>query len=301
MSDARRYGTSYFNPHPKSRLAFLEACVLIWCEADAADTPPTDDPGFLATVENVIRRDVERRLPGAPAETIDHFTRVGIDGHRSSERARYLESVIEKSNAPRPPKGNLRREIPKHLPLRPTRTIVAETAWRISLQNPEMSRSAVYAQTAQWLNDGLTNREAAHKLTGRNVRSACEAHGIFDSGAAISDRRLRASLQRPKAHHRWDATELDWGESYLIMTEHWGFSLESAITVRDLNIRAPLKAFESIYRQARAGKRFAGLYGVELAKAIDATLGLREMALQDLDKRASSHPQNQPSNAQQSA
>jgi hypothetical protein len=291
MSDARRYGTSYHQPHPQGRLAFLEYCVLAWCEADAAGTPPTDDPSFLAFVEGAIRKDVQSRLPEAPAETVDYFVRVGLEGYRHWEQARFYAGEIEKMKAPRPPKGNLRREVPAHLPVRPTRTIVAHTAQHIQRQAPTLSRSSIYAETAQWLNDGIVKSQAAGRLDKRNVRSACEAHGILDDVGTLIDRQVRARRQRTRATaHLWDCTQLDWLQSGAFMTERWGSSPGEALLLRERAIDWPLAAFERLYARARAGKRFAGLSGLELAKAIDATLGLREMAAQELDRHAGFHP-----------
>lgn len=298
MSDARRYGTSYHQPHPQGRLAFLEYCVLAWCEADAAGTPATDDPSFLAAVESTIRKDVETRLPDAPPETIDYFVRVLLEGHRHWEQARYFAGLVEKMKAPRPPKGNLRREVPAHLPLRPTRTIVAHTAQRIQRQSPKMSRSTIYAETAQWLNDGIVKAHAAGRLDKRNVRSACEAHGILDDVATMIDRRIQASRRGPQVtSHLWDRTQLDWLQDFAFMIEKRGLPPGDALSLREKTIEWPLVAFERLYAQARAGKRFAGLSGVELAKAIDATLGLRELAEQELDKLADFHPKALPISA----
>lgn len=298
MSDARRYGTSYHQPHPQGRLAFLECCVLAWCEADAAGTPATDDLCFLAAVESTIRKDVQTRLPDTPPETVDYFVRVGVEGYRHWEQARYFEGEVEKMKAPCPPKGNLRREVPAHLPLRPTRTIVAHTAQRIRQQSPALPRGTIYAETAQWLNDGIVKSQAAGRLDKRNVRSACEAHGILDDVGTLLDRQIRARRRRPRAaSHLWDRTQLDWLQDGAYMTERWGTSPGYMLLMRERAIDWPLVAFGHLYARARAGKRFAGLSGLELAKAIDATLGLREMAAQELDKHAGFHPKTLPISA----
>jgi hypothetical protein len=286
MNGARRGSNSYFRPHPKSRQAFLDECVLIWCEADADKSPSADDPDFLAALKAQMRREVEARLGAVAPDVIDHYTGVEFAAYQSQRVAGYLADQIKELTKPRPGKGNRRRDVPAHLPLRQSRTVIAFVAAKFKAQDPCASKNAIYAQTADYLADGLSRAEAGGKMTIKNVRDACESHGIFDDRDTML-RRDHREAQRVRAKglpHIWDCGVYDWIIANRRLTNLLGREDEQTMCVLFENLIArPMQSFERAYAQARAGKRFAGLLGADLARAIDAGIGLRAWVLQDMD------------------
>lgn len=293
MTGARRSGGSYFKPHNKSCQAFLEECVIIWCEADADKSPDADDHGFLTAMKDQIRADVSARLPSASPETVDYFSHIEFAAFRAEERARHLADKLDELLTPRPKKGNRRREVPPHLPLRPSRTVIAFVAARIKAQNPTASKNAIYSKTAEYLGDGIPKSEANRRLSVKNVRDAVESHGVFDDIETIAARHMH-EFQRVRAKglpHLWDCSVYDWmviGRRLTAMRGYEDEQLRIAL-FRNLIIW-PMHSFERLYAKARAGKRFAGLYGADLAQAIDAALGLRAWVLADLDASTAGRP-----------
>jgi|GEM_PF-4591578 hypothetical protein len=294
MTGARRSGGSYFKPHPKSRQAFLEECVLIWCEADADKSPSSDDPDFMAALKAQIRTDVAVRLASASPETIDYFASVEFTAFQSQQAARYYSDKLQEMTTPRPGKGNRRREVPAHLPLRPSRAVIAFVATRIKAENPAASNNAIYASTADYLADGIPRAEAASKLSTKNVRDACESYGTFED-ADTSLARLPRELERIKAKglpHLWDCNLFDWTIVHRRIDALRGYEDEQLRLVLFRNLIVwPMQSFERLYAKARAGKRFAGLLGADLARAIDAAIGLRAWVLEDLDASTASTPE----------
>lgn len=286
MTGARRSGGSYFGPHPKSRQAFLDECVLIWCEVDADKSPGSDDPIFLAALKAQMRVDVEARLGSAAPDVIDYYTGVEFAAFQSWRTARYFADQLEEMAKPRPGKGNRRREVPAHLPLRQSRAVITFVAVGFKARNPTASKNSIYAQTAEYLADGIPRTEAGGKMTIKNVRDACESHGLFDAGETMLARRQREA-ERVRAKglpHAWDCGVYDW----IIAGERWtnlrGYEDERVMPALVENLIArPLRSFERLYTHARAGKRFAGLSGADLARAIDAGIGLRAWVLEDMD------------------
>jgi len=268
--------TAYFKPHHKSRLAFIEECVLIWCDDR---TRFVDDSENMAAVEASIRKDVMARLGPEKAEHVDHFVSVELSAFRNELDALDLRHVLNQIDKPRPKKGNLRRHIPKHLPLRPNRAIIATCA-RILRAGETISTNALYDRVAEHFSDGIPRSEAGDRLTNRNVRSACESFGAFDSNEVMM-RNYRRALRRFRtagSPHVWDWNFYDamvWGQAYEHSLGRSANKLTSQMTylLRDL----PLAALERLYREARASAAFSGLFGVDLARALDARLGLRKL------------------------
>lgn len=288
---ARRSGGSYFRPHPKSRQAFLDECVLIWCEADADKSPYSDDLDFVAALKDQLWADVAARLGSAPADIIDYFADVEFRALQSHRLARYYSEKLEEATTPRPKKGNRRREVPEHLPLRPSRTVIAFVAAKFKAQNRTASKNAIYAQTAEYLADGIPRAEANGRMSIKNVRDACESHGVFDDGEAMMVN-LQRAIERVTVKglpHTWDCGVYDWIIANRRLSDLRGYDDERVLPalLSNLIIR-PMQSFERLYTNARAGKRFAGLLGADLARAIDAGLGLRAWALEDMNM--STHP-----------
>ncbi len=286
MTGAQRSSGSYFKPHPKSRQAFLEECVLIWCAGDADKSPHCDDPAFVEALKDQIRKDVASRLGSAPPETIDYFAGVELAALRSQEVARYYSNKLDELLAPRPKKGNRRREVPAYLPLRPSRAVIAFTAMRIKCQDPAASKNAIYAKTAEYLADGIPKSEANRRLTTKNVRDAVESHGVFDDIETITLRHRR-EFERVRVKgipHLWDCGVYDWMVIGRRLDALRGFEdVELRLALFRSLIVWPMQSFERCYAKARAGKRFAGLFGADLARAIHAALDLPAWVLQDLD------------------
>jgi hypothetical protein len=294
MTGARRSGGSYFKPHNKSCQAFLEECVVIWCEADAGKSHQVD-PDLEACVKAHIHADVEGRLGTATSpETVDYFARVEFAAFQNELIARSLVDEINKMKTPRPKKGNKRREVPVHLPLRPSRAVIAFVATRIKVQNPTATKNSIYSKTADYLRDGIPKSEASRRLSVKNVRDAVESHGIFDNIETIAARHMR-EFERVKAKgipHLWDCGVYDWmviGRRLAKMRGYEDEQLRIAL-FRNLIIW-PMQSFERLYGKARAGRRFAGLFGADLARAIDAALDLRSWVLADLDASTADRPQ----------
>ncbi|THV13849.1 hypothetical protein [Rhizobium rhizophilum] len=293
MTGAQRSSGSYFKPHPKSRQAFLEECVLIWCAGDADKSPHCDDPALMDALKAEIRNNVASRLGSAPPETIDYFAGVELAAFRSQEVARYYSNKLDELLAPRPKKGNRRREVPAHLPLRPSRTVITFVAAGIKGQNPTASRNAIYSMTADHLRDGIPKSEANRRLSIKNVRDAVESHGLFDDIETIAARHRREfdRVRIKGMPHVWDCGVYDWmvlGRRLARMLDKedgymWPVLFEKLIAW-------PMGSFERCYAKARAGKRFAGLYGADLARAIHAALDLRAWVLRDLDASTAHSP-----------
>ncbi|QDC01713.1 hypothetical protein [Mesorhizobium sp. 8] len=286
MAGARRSGGSYFRPHPKSRQAFLDECVLIWCEVDADKSPSSDDPDFLAALKAQMRSDVEARLGSAAPDVIDYFTGVEFAAFQSWRTARYFADQLDEMAKPRPGKGNRRREVPAHLPLRQSRAIIAFVAAGFKARNPTASKNAIYAQTAEYLADGLSRADAGGKMTIKNVRDACESHGIFDDVETMMarDQRETKRVRAKGLPHAWDCGFYDWLIVGRRVATLRGYEDErTAPALYENLIARPTRSFERLYIQARAGKRFAGLLGADLARAIDAAIGLRAWVLKDMD------------------
>src|SRR5690606_24605320 len=129
---AQRNDVAHFKPHRKSRLAFLVECVNLWCDDGNDGTSFLDDPTSVAAAEAVIRKRVSVRLISVDADTIDHFVAVEFEAFRGALIAGELVDNIRRLTTPRPKKGNVRREIPEHIPLRPSRAIIALHASSVS-------------------------------------------------------------------------------------------------------------------------------------------------------------------------
>lgn len=295
MTGARRSGGSYFKPHRKSRQAFLEECVNIWCEADA-DKSYWADADFEACIKAQIHANVAARLGATSPETIDYFASVEFAAYRNEVVARDLANKLDELMTPRPKKGNRRRDVPAHLPLRQSRTVIACVAAGIKGRNPTASKNAIYSMTADHLRDGIPKSEANCRLSIKNVRDAVESHGLFDDVETITARHRR-EFERARLKglpHVWDCGVYDW----MVMDRRlarmlgkedghmWPVLFEKLIIW-------PMRSFERCYTKAKAGKRFAGLYGADLARAIDAAIGLREWVLADLNAFAPGRPQNE--------
>ncbi len=292
MSGARRSGGSYFKPHPKSRQAFLEECVLIWCEADA-DKSYQNDPEMRACIKAQIRADVAARLGSASPETVDHFAGVEFAAFQNEVLARHLADKIQEMTAPRPKKGNRRRDIPTHLPLRPSRAVIVFVAGKLQARNPTASKNSIYAQTAEYLADGIPRAEAGARMSIKNARDACESHGIFDDVETMLSRHLR-EFERVRAKglpHLWDCNIYDWMVIGRRLAQLRGYDDEQLRLALFTNLIVwPMQSFERLYAKARAGKRFSGLLGADLARAIDAGLGLRAWVLEHLNTSTAGVP-----------
>lgn len=277
--------TAYFKPHPKSRLAFVEECVLIWCDER---TRYVDDPENMAAVEASIRKDVMARLGPEKAEHADYFVAVGLAAFRHEFDALDLRHALIQMGKPRPKEGNLRRHIPEHLPLRPSRAIIATRA-RILRAGETVSTNALYDRVAEHFSDGIPRSEAGSRLTNRNVRSACESFGAFDSGDVMM-RNYRRALHRFRtagSPHVWDWDFYDamvWGQAYEQTLGRSASELMSQMTylLRDL----PLVVFERLYDEARTSAAYSRLFGVDLARALDARLGLRNLVIDRMNTLA---------------
>ncbi len=294
MTGARRSGGSYFKPHRKSRQAFLEECIFIWCEADA-DKSYRVDADFEACIKAQIHANVTARLGATAPATIDYFASVEFAAYRNEIVARDLADRLDDLMTPRPKKGNRRRDVPAHLPLRPSRTVIAFVAARIKGRNPMASKNAIYSMTADHLRDGIPKSEANRRLSIKNVRDAVESHGLFDDieTMAVRHRREFERVRFKGMPHVWDCGVYDWmvmGRRLARMLDKEDGYMWPALFEK--LIAWPMQSFERCYTKARAGKRFAGLYGADLARAIDAAIGLREWVLEDLKAFAPGIPQS---------
>lgn len=280
---ARHTGGAYFKSHHKSRLAFIETSAMIWCDDQ---TPYLDDPANVEAVEARIRKNVTARLGAATAGHVEHFVAVEMAAFRNELIAREMCDKINQITKSRPKKGNLRRDIPEHLPLRPSRAIIASHAIRVRATTPSASTNAIYDQVAEHFNDGIPKSEAGGRLTNRSVRSACESYGLFDHPHRMMDS-YRSAVQRFQSTgspHVWDWNFYDamvWGQAF---ERDYGYdaselSAQMTYLLRDL----PLASFERLYSAARSNPRYARLLGVDLAHAIDAHVGLRKWATSDME------------------
>lgn len=294
MTGARRSGGSYFKPHLKSRQAFLEECIIIWCEADA-DKSCRADADLEAAIKTQIHANVAARLGATAPETIDYFASVEFAAYRNEIVARDLADKLDELLTPRPKKGNRRRDVPAHLPLRPSRTVIAFVAAGIKGRNPTASKNAVYSMAADHLRDGIPKSEANRRLSIKNVRDAVESHGLFDDIETMTVRHRR-EFERVRLKgmpHVWDCGVYDWmvmGRRLARMLDKGGGDMWPDLFEK--LIAWPMRSFERCYTKARAGKRFAGLHGAELARAIDAAIGLREWVLEDLNVSTAGRPQS---------
>lgn len=281
--DAPHQGGAYFKPHHKSRLAFLVECVNIWCDDR---TQFLDDPVNMSAAKASIRKDVENRLGSLDRKNIDYFAAVEFAAFRNELIADALSDKIRQLTTPRPKKGNVRRDIPEHLPLRPSRTIIALRALNFKREDPSASENAIYARTAQYFIDGIPKHKADGRLKTRSVRTACESHGFFDDPEAAAANYKRA-LERHQANgspHPWDCSLYDWLVVGQVLNRlRGGVDDGVAYKLPVLLVVLPLHSFERLYDAARSGRRFAGLLGTDLARAIDATLGLRVWVNNDMN------------------
>jgi hypothetical protein len=103
-------------------------------------------------------------------------------------------------------------------------------------------------------------------------------------------RNYRSALHRHRtagSPHVWDWSFYDamvWGQAYEHSLGRSADELTSQMTylLRDL----PLAAVEQLYREARASATYSGLFGVDLARALDARLGLRKLVIDRMNTLA---------------
>lgn len=281
----QRHDVAHFKPHRKSRLAFLVECVKVWCE-DGDGTSFLDDPINVAAAKAAIRKRVTARLSLVDADTIDHFAAVEFEAFQGALITGELASHIRRLTTPRPKKGNVRREIPEHIPLRPSRAIIALHASSVARARPSLSRNGVYDETAKHFNDGIPKSEAGGRIKVRSVRTACEGFGLFDAPDVMlgNYERARQRFLSAGLPHIWDCSFYDmmiWQRDCERRFGRDASDVQLRVThlLRDL----PLAMFDRLYDAARADRRYTGLLGTDLAHALDARVGIRAWVLHAMD------------------
>ena len=289
--EARRNDVAHFKPHRKSRLAFLVECVKLWCD-DGDGTSFLDDPINVAAAKAALRKRVTARLSSVDADTIDHFAAVEFEAFQGALITGELTSHIRRLTTPRPKKGNVRREIPEHIPLRPSRAIIALHASSVARARPSLSRNGVYNETAEYFNDGIPKSEAGGRMKVRSVRTACEGFGLFDASDVMlgNYERARQRFLSAGLPHIWDCSFYDmmiWQRDY---ERRFSRAASAASDASDVQLRLtyllrdlPLAMFDRLYDAARADRRYAGLLGIDLAHALDARVVIRAWVLHAMD------------------
>lgn len=287
---SERKETFYFKPHPKSRLAFLEECVLICCKEETAFIDAQEN---MAAVAEKFRNDIETRIGSRSADQVDHFVDIQLAAFRNDLTALGLRSEISKITATRPKKGNLRRHIPSYLPLRPTRAIIATYAQtRRSSDYP--SANALYNHVAEHFSHGIPRKDAGYKLSARNTRSACESFGsVNDDDASFRDNYRRAvyRYQKSEAPHIWDWNLWDALVWQRIFEQKYGIDTAQLTTWLSCLLRDfPLVIFGQLYDEAYSDASYSGLRGVDLAREIDARHSLNGLVAERINGFAQEHP-----------
>lgn len=279
---ATHYGSSYFNPHPSSRLAYLAEAVRLWCDWTHARPDLLEHGPTLACIRASIRDDALRKFgPDNPA--VPDLVQAEYEAVMGYSRSKALAMELQRLSLARPGRNNRRAETEWHLPLRPHTKIIATMMGVLTRRQPGRTKNALRNICADMLNEGIPALEADGRLTNRSIRSAEDA--FYATGKDL----LAAMACARKRIRTWGSPNF-WDRG-IVEQMLWAGSecgddpaLRERLYTVDLRWTYELlRAFERMYRVARCEKRFKGVQGVDLARAIDAACGFGPLAERCMD------------------
>lgn len=272
-----RYGSSYFNPHPMSRLAYLAEAVKIWCDWNHAQ-PDFHESGLAlqCTKETILANAIKKFGPDNPA--IPDLVRAEYEAVLSYSRSKTLAIRLERMLLDKPGRNNRRADTPGHLPLRPHTKVIATMMGALMRRCPDKSKNALHNLCAEILNEGIPASKADGRLDNWSIRNAEKAYHAADKDVLVAYHRVIKRAKRWGGPSFWDRGVLEqmlWAE-----TESGG---DPDLTERLYGIdfrwtSETLRAFERIYRVAQSEDRFKEQQGVDLARVIDGACGFGQLA-----------------------
>lgn len=271
------YGSSYFNPHPMSRLAYLAEAVRIWCDYNHAQ-PAFHESGqnLQCTREAFLADAIKEFGPNNPA--IPRLVQAEYEAVLGYSRSKALAIQLERMLLDKPGRNNRRAGTPWHLPLRPHTKIIATMLAELKRRYPDKSKNALHNLLAEMMNEGIPASKADGRLTNWSIRNAEKAFNAADKDLLEAYLLVEKRATRWGGPNFWDRGVLEqmlWAE-----TESRG-DLDLKERLYNLDAywtRNLLRAFERIYRIAQSEDRFKSLQGADLARAIDAACGFGQLA-----------------------
>jgi hypothetical protein len=276
------HSSSYFNPHPMSRLAYLAEAVRIWCDWNHAQPAFHESRSTLEdTKEKILADAIKKFGPDNPA--IPDLVRAEYEAVLSYSRSKTLAIRLERLLLDKPGRNNRRADTPRHLPLRPHAKIIAMMVAGLAHRYPGKSKNALRNLCADMANHGIPASKADGRLTNWSIRNAERAYYATGKDMLAEIKRASKRIETWGGPNFWDRGVI---EQMLWAKSESGGDPDLKERLYDVDFRWTyelLRAFERIYGVAWAENRFKGLRGVDLARAIDAACGLSQLAARCLD------------------